>query len=334
MDAGDAGRSRTDFFFGGGVMSADATAQVDRRDSLQTSPNGGRQSKCPRALAECAAGDGLTQEAMEALRITNGWRRWVQVRSHLGGLDLRNQILIAHQRPGAHRVASSGQWLRSGHEVRGDDTPIHVWAHVPASKSALRKWKWAGSPPEDKPMGDLRLVPVFDQDQVTPLAPSPEDGAESPPHSGEAHNLIRALGQLIKFSSEIGAPVDFEPLAGPVRGCHEPGTGAIVIDASPDFPPLARAQRLLYELASVLIDEDPRRRFLKVGAEEREALAGSVECCVSRSAGLRRSGNPIAVPSEWSREGASVAVGYAALVDRVARRLEVALRRGLDGEPK
>jgi hypothetical protein len=208
-----------------------------------------------------------------------------------------------------------------------------VWAHVPASKRAVLNWEEAGSPPAEKPEGELRLVPVFDQDQVSRQRDLPEPGEEREPHSrsSNANNLICLLGQLIKFASEIGTPVNFEPIAGPVRGCHEPGTGAIVIDASPDFPPAARARRLIYELASVLIDEDPRRRFLKVGAQERETVAGSVEYCASMAAGLRRSGNPIAVPAEWAMEGAIVAVGYAALVDRVTRRLVMALRSGLDG---
>ena len=286
-----------------------------------------------KALLERAAGDGLTQEAMESLRTTDGWQRWLQVRCHLGGMDVRNQLLMAHQRPGARKVAGSRGWRTLGYEVRTDERPIRVWAYVPPAKSALREWEQAGSRPQEKPEGELRLVPVFDQDQVSPQRdlPEPKEQRERPSRSSEANNLIRLLGQLIKFASEIGAPVNFEPIAGVVRSYHEPGTGEIVIDASPDFPPAARANRLIYELANVLIDEDPRRPGLKLCNGEREVVARSVAWCVSSRAG-RAYDETITVPAQWAADGGVVAVRYAALVDRVAGRLEGALPSGLDGE--
>jgi hypothetical protein len=208
-----------------------------------------------------------------------------------------------------------------------------VWGHVPPSKSTLREWEQAGSPPEEQPEGELRLVPVFDQDQVRRQhdLPEPEDQRGPASRSSDAHKLICLLGQLIKFASEIGAPVNFEPIAGVVRGYHEPGTGEIVIDASPDFPPAARANRLIYELANVLIDEDPRRRRLKLCNGEREVVARSSAWCVGTCAG-RGHDEAIAVPAQWAADGGVVAVRYAALVDRVAGRLEGALLSGLDGE--
>jgi hypothetical protein len=208
-----------------------------------------------------------------------------------------------------------------------------VWAHVPASKRAIRDWKKAGSPPQERPDGELRLVPVFDQDQVSPQGdlPEPEEQREPRSRSSDANNLICVLGQLIKFASEIGAPVNFEPIAGVVRGYHEPGTGEIVIDASPDFPPAARAGRLIHELANVLIDEDPYRRGLKLCNGEREIVARSVTWCVSACAGRGHNG-AIAVPDQWAADGGVVAVRYAALVDRVAGRLERALLSGREQE--
>jgi hypothetical protein len=285
-----------------------------------------------RELLERAAADGLTQEAIEAIRSTTGWQRWLGVRCYLSNLALHNQLLIAHQRPGARSVASSRGWSALGYEVRSGEKPIRVWAHVPPAKSALREWEQAGSPPQEKPEGELRLVPVFDQDQVSPQRDLPEPEEREPlSPSSDTSNLICLLGQLIKFASEIGAPVNFEPIAGVVRGYHEPGTGEIVIDASPDFPPAARANRLIYELANVLIDEDPRRPGLKLCNGEREVVARSVAWCVSSCAG-RAYDETITVPAQWAADGGVVAVRYAALVDRVAGRLEGALLSGLDGE--
>jgi hypothetical protein len=177
------------------------------------------------------------------------------------------------------------------------------------------------------------LVPVFDQDQVSPLREVREPVQKKHPRSGlsEANKLMRLLGQLIKFASEIGASVNFEPIAGVVRSYHEPGTGEIVIDGSPDFPPAARAVRLIYELANVLIDEDPGRRRLKLCNGEREVVARSVAWCVGACAG-RGYAEAIVVPTQWAADSGSVAFRYAALVDRVAGRLEGALLSGLEGE--
>lgn len=315
-------------------MSGIGSVEMDGRTSAESTRKRRLRSKHQTELLERAAGDGLTQEAVEALRTSEGWQRWLQVRCYLGSLDLRNQLLIAHQRPGARSVASARGWLTLGYEVRRDETPIRVWAHVPPAKSAVRDWEEGGSPPEEKPEGELHLVPVFDQDQVHRQhgVSEPEEKRERPSHSSDASTLICLLGQLIKFGSEIGAPVNFEPITGTVRGYHEPGTGEIVIDASPDFPPSARAARLIYELANVLVDEDPRRRGLKLCNGEREVVARSVGYCVSVCAGFAEYGGPIPVPAEWAMDKALVAVRYAALVDRVAARLEGALLSGLDGE--
>lgn len=315
-------------------MSPIESVRVGRGGSMKSSRSERHRAQNHQALVERAAGDGLSQKAIEALRTSEGWNRWLQVRTHLGGLDLRNQLLVAYQRPGAERVAGSRGWLSLGYEVRRGEKPIQVWARVSASKAALREWEEAGSVPGGKPDGELRLVPVFDQDQVSPLTDAPESSENGPAaQSSEASNLISLLGQLIKFASEIGSPVNFEPIASAVRGYHEPGTGEIVIDASPDFPASARAERLIYELAMVLIDEDPRRRSLKFCDGESEVVARSVAYCVCAFAGFTGNSEPIAVPAEWSVDSA-VAVRYAAVVDRVAGRLEAALLSGLEGGPR
>lgn len=316
-------------------MSAVESVQAGQRPSARPSSNGRLRSKYKRELLERAAADGLTQEAMEALRTSEGWQRWLQVRSRLATHGLHNQFLVAYQRPGARQVASPRGWLSLGYEVRRDETPIRVWAHVPASKSAVRDWKRTGSPPEEEPEGDLRLVPVFDQDQVCRKQDAPEPDEEQEPlsRSSDANKLICLLGQLIKFASEIGAPVAFEPITGTVRGYHEPGTGEIVIDSSPDFPPAARADRLIYELANVLIDEDPRRRGLKLCNGEREVVARSVTQCIRVCAGSATGFEaPIAIPPQWGADQPALAVRYAALVDRVAAQLEAGLVAGLDAE--
>jgi hypothetical protein len=281
-------------------MNAATTAKSRRAASSQDQSPAEPQ----KTLAERAAADGPTQEAMEALRTTQGWQRWLGVRCHLGNLALVNQAVIANARPAARRAAGRRTWQTLGYEVRSEQKAIYLWAHVPD--------------------GEPILVPVFDQDQVRPFTSSPEGIAAEPAPATNEASLIGFLGQLIKFASEIGAPVSFEPIASAVRSYHEPGTGAIVIDASPDHPLPARTYRLAYELASVLIDDDPRRSRLCLSETERVLLTRSVAyctCAFTRSAEHR---SAIAVPAEWERNG-PLAVRYAALADRVTHRLEAAL---------
>jgi hypothetical protein len=314
-------------------MSGIGSVEVDRRTSAESTRKRRLRSKHQKELLERASADGLTQEAIEALRTTAGWQRWLRVRSHLGKHGLHNQLLVAFQRPAARSVAGLGGWRTLGYEIRDGEEPIRLWAHVPAPRLAVQDWENDGSPPEEKPEGELRLVPVFDQDQVHRQhdLPSADEQEDASSDRSDANKLICLLGQLIKFASEIGAPVNFEPITGVVRGYHEPGTGEIVIDSSPDFPPAARAGRLIYELANVLIDEDPRRRGLRLSSGEREVVAHSVAWCVGVCAGRPCEG-AISVPTWWAAENAVVVVRYAALVDRVAARLEAALRSGLDAD--
>src|SRR3954469_13229381 len=121
-------------------MSGLQTVTVQRQGSEQPACEGEWRRRRQRALLERAAGDGFTQEAMEAIRTSEGWQRWLEVRCNLGatGLNLYNLLLVANQRPGACRLSTSRGWLTLGYEVRSAENPIRVWAYVPAAKSAAR----------------------------------------------------------------------------------------------------------------------------------------------------------------------------------------------------
>lgn len=62
------------------------------------------------------------RDAVEALRTTDGWQRWLALRRHFHHYTLNNQLLIALQRMGSHcllgRVAVD---IRSDGPVRARD---------------------------------------------------------------------------------------------------------------------------------------------------------------------------------------------------------------------
>jgi hypothetical protein len=49
-----------------------------------------------------AADRAFVQQAVEALRSTEGWQRWVATRRHFHSYSLRNQLLIAMQKGVSH----------------------------------------------------------------------------------------------------------------------------------------------------------------------------------------------------------------------------------------
>lgn len=68
-----------------------------------------------------AAERNLMAQAIEQLRSSEGWQRWLRVRRHFHSYSFHNQLLIAYQRPGATRVAGFRRWLSlgSGRQPRG-----------------------------------------------------------------------------------------------------------------------------------------------------------------------------------------------------------------------
>src|SRR4051794_41952131 len=72
------------------------------------------------------------QEAVEALRSTDGWKRWLSCRQHFHRYSLANQLLIALQNTDATRVAGFRAWLRLGYGVRRGERALRIWVPHPA----------------------------------------------------------------------------------------------------------------------------------------------------------------------------------------------------------
>jgi|SRR5450755_1419388 len=69
----------------------------------------------------------------ERLLTSEGWQRWVRVRSlaALGRLSISNQLLVAWARPDATFVAGFKAWLRLGYAVRKGERAIAIIAPLP-----------------------------------------------------------------------------------------------------------------------------------------------------------------------------------------------------------
>jgi hypothetical protein len=60
----------------------------------------------------------FARQAVEQLRSSEGWQRWLASRRRFHAYSLANQLLIAMQKPDATHVAGFRAWLRLGYCVR------------------------------------------------------------------------------------------------------------------------------------------------------------------------------------------------------------------------
>ena len=288
------------------------------------------KTKSPPSDAERAERRAAEREqmrrAVEALRTSEGWRRWLTVRRHFHDYSFHNQLLIAMQCPEATRVAGFRKWLELGYAVRKGEHAIRIWAPCPPSKKALARWRSEGADPEAEPRTYFRLAAVFDASQVAPLPDFPGGPVPlAPPHepiTGEG--LSGRLPALVEFADSLELEVAIEPIPGRASGYHEPATGRIVLeDVGPGFSPNAQVSVLVHELAHALVRIDRREDDPKLGYAAEEVVVESVAYSVCASLGLDSSGSAVPYVTGWAErtEGHPIE-SYAQLIDRLARRLE------------
>jgi antirestriction protein ArdC len=266
------------------------------------------------------------RRAVEALRTSEGWRRWLKVRRHFHGYSFHNQLLIAVQCPEATRVAGFRRWLELGYAVRKGESSIRIWAPCPPSKKQVARWREAGADPGSEPRTFFRLVPVFDASQVSPLPDFPGGPVPlEPPHEPIAGDgLAHHLPALVEFADSLELEVSIEKVPGAASGYHEPATGRIVLeDVGPSFSANAQVSVLVHELAHALVLIDRREGDPKLGYAAEEVVVESVAFSACASLGLDSSGSAVPYVAGWAEgaEGDPIEA-YAELIDRLARRLE------------
>jgi antirestriction protein ArdC len=266
------------------------------------------------------------REAVEALRTSEGWQRWLRVRRHFHDYSFANVLLIALQLPEATKVAGFRKWLEIGYCVRKGERAIRIWAPCPPSKKAITEWRKAGAKSEDEPRTYFRLVPVFDASQVDPLADFPGEPVPlEPPHEPIAGGgLADRVPALVEFADSLELEVAIEKIPGAALGYHEPATGRIAVEeVGPEFSANAQVSVLVHEIAHALVridhlDDDP-----KLGYAAEEVVVESVAYSVCASLGLDSGGSAVPYVAGWAEgAGGDPIEAYAELIDRLARRIE------------
>lgn len=270
----------------------------------------------------------LMAQAVEQLRSSEGWQRWLAVRRHFHSYSFHNQLLIAFQRPGATRVAGFRRWLDLGYVVRKGERGLSIWAPCPPSKKKLREWREAGANPDERPLTFFRMVKVFDRSQVEPLPEFPGGplDLDSPLEPIAGDGLAPLFNPLARFATSIDCHVVVAQIPGSATGYLQPQTGKIAVEEiGPDFSANAQVATEVHELAHALVrhdrcDEDPE---LTYGREE--VVVECVAYTVCSALGVDTAGSSVPYMASWG--GGDEIERYAELIDRLATRLEeVALR--------
>ena len=275
----------------------------------------------------------LMAKAIEELRSSEGWKRWLSVRRHFHHYSFANQLLIADQCPEATRVAGFRSWLGLGYAVRKGERGIRIWAPCPPSKKKVEQWRREGADPAARPRTFFRLVSVFDRCQVDPLPECPGGPVDLEPPSSQpidGDSLGGLLEPLKRFAASIGYAPSVTAVAGDAMGMCDRGDKWIAVEeAGETFSPNAQIAVGVHELAHALVvvdrqDDDPKLRY-----DEEEVVVECVAYTVCATLGLDISGSAVPYMTGWSK-GEEIE-RYAELIDRLARQLEDALFS--EGEP-
>jgi hypothetical protein len=263
------------------------------------------------------------EQAARALLSSEGWRRWVHVRSTngLARYSFGNQLLIAMQRPDATYIAGFRAFLELNRCVRKGERAIRILAPM----SVRDREKEAGETQGRDDGGQsrrtvFRAVPVFDVSQTDALPGKEPVPLHSPcqPIQGATHTHL--LPPLEQLASELGYTLDRRPLDGPADGWCDSRESEIVINDA--LPANAQVRVLVHEIAHAL-----GIGYRGYGRRRAEVLVDTVTFIVCGSVGLDVSGSSVPYIAGWGESGDLNAIRvYAETIDKIARRIEDSLQ--------
>jgi N-terminal domain of anti-restriction factor ArdC len=262
------------------------------------------------------------ESAARALLSSEGWRRWVRVRSTngLSRYSFGNQLLIALQAPDATYVAGFRAFLELNRCVRKGERAIRILAPMSVrTRDAEHVQQPDGGGREDARRTVFRAVPVFDVSQTEALPdtePVPLDGP-SQPIEGDTHAHL--LAPLEGLAGELGYTVQPRALDGPAEGWCDSQKHEIVLNSA--LPANARVRLLVHEIAHAL-----GVGYHDYGRRRAEVLVDTVTFIVCGAVGLDVSGSSVPYVAGWGEDGELDSIReYAQTIDGLARRIEDAL---------
>jgi hypothetical protein len=261
------------------------------------------------------------ENAARELLTSDGWARWIQVRSAvgLGRYSLRNQWLIsadcAKRGITPTYVAGFRAWLALNRVVAKGSRAIYILAPL-----SVKDHDSAGDEGGEKRRTFFRSVPVFDV-AMTEVLPGMEPVPLSPPSqpiTGNTHAHL--LTPLENLAAELGYSVRQLPLEGGADGWCDYERYEIVVNER--LPANAQVRVLVHELAHSL-----GVGYKQYGRQRAEVLVDTVTYVVlAGQVGLDVGGESIPYVAGWGEAGELDAIReYAQTIDQIARRIEDAI---------
>lgn len=275
-----------------------------------------------RAERRAADRDRLEQAARELLS-SDGWNRWVRVRSTngLARYSFGNQLLIAMQRPDATYVAGFRAFLELDRCVRKGERAIRILAPmiVRTRKDEPAAQLQPGEETEPRRLR-FRAVPVFDVSQTDPLPDRDPVPLQPPAEPIEGSTHAHLFVPLQDLAAELGYSVSVRTLDGTADGWCDTAQREIVVNAS--VSKNAQIRVLVHEIAHALgVD------YKQYGRRDAEVLVDTVTFIVCGSVGLDVSASSVPYVAGWGESDDLDAIRtYAETIDRIARRIEDSLR--------
>lgn len=282
---------------------------------------GRKLSDAERAQRREADRDRLERSA-RALLSSEGWQRWVRVRSTngLSRYSFGNQLLIAMQRPDATYVAGFRAFLELNRCVRKGERAIRILAPMSVRVRDGEARERTGGPDCEQPRRTVfRSVSVFDVSQTDPLPGTQPVALEPPSQPIEGATHAHLLAPLRVLAGELGYSVSLHTLQGAADGWCDSNGREIVVNATVSAN--AQVRVLVHEIAHAL-----GVGYTEYGRRRAEVLVDTVTFVVCGSVGLDTSGSSVPYVAGWGEGGElDVIRGFAETIDTLARRIEDAL---------
>ncbi len=285
----------------GGLRQAPVARRRDRpRRRLKgvTRMRSRKPTDAERAERRQADRDRLEQAA-RALLSSEGWQRWVRIRSTngLSRYSFGNQLLIAMQRPDATYVAGFRAFLELNRCVRKGERSIRILA--PMTLGARERDASTAKPGDDAAPTRrtvFRAVSVFDVSQTDPLPGTEPIPLESPCQPIEGKSHAHLLPGLEDLAGELGYAARFESLDGSADGWCDTGKKEIVINGA--ISANAQVRVLVHEIAHAL-----GVGYGEYGHRRAEVLVDTVTFIVCGSVGLDTSRSSVPYVAGWGETG-------------------------------
>jgi hypothetical protein len=182
-------------------------------------------------------------EQVEALTTSDGWKQMLSMASHLHTYSLRNQLLIAAQKPTATAVSGYRQWQRLGRQVRRGSEAIWVLGPV-TYKSGEEVNEVTGE-----------SHPLYQLHGFKPLAVFDIADTDGPPLPQPAHLTGDAPKELwdglTRLLADDGYTVERAELPGGRQGSTSSTTHRVLIDSR--LSPMEALAVLFHEHAHVAL---------------------------------------------------------------------------------